>query len=596
MVGEIFMDKLAVFKENIFAWYDFKENANGIVYSQDEDYLQILGQKINIVPSDAKEKLDYIILINQDAVLLKIQKHLTQITDATKIIMIGENDLSVKNLTTYPKSQEVLEKSESTTIADLEKQMQSLGLGYHNLYYAFPKIDFVDVLFEETYEMSEEQIDKYRPIAEETQIKTLDETKFLKKIIQKDKSLLKVFANSYFLEFSKKEVRKDVKFVSFNNTRKEEYRLMTVIRGKVVEKIALSRKAEKHLENMKKNIAILQKYQIPILDYVEHGKCYSKLVENAHTLDVTLAEHAQDLDFVVGILNQIKTLLEKQAIPYQENMQESLQEYEMDVEQLKNLKFLENAFVDFVPKNCFEIEKKFYFFDQEWNRKFLPVDFIIYRSIINCYELVKKININELFAKLNMTEFVPIFEKINQKIMTDILDKELYETIIKKEPKRIDNVVNEREIALKQIADFEKEDLNKTKVIQDLTEEGARKDKAIADLMQEEAKKEKVIADLMQEETKKDKAIADFMQEETKKDKAIADLMQEEKNKEAYIQALEGAKKNKEQEAQNLSEMNQKKDETIEHLNEIIKVKDHQIEVYENMKLVKMVKKLRGNK
>lgn len=347
---------------------------------------------------------------------------------------------------------------------------------------------------------------------------------------------------------------------------------------------------------MEQNIAILQKYQIPILDYVENGKCYSKLVEHTHTLDVTLAEHAQDLDFVVGILNQIKMLLEQQAIAYQDSMQETLKEYEIDVHAVKNLKFLENAFVDFVPKNCFEIEKKFYFFDQEWNRKFLPVDFIIYRSIINCYELVKKININELFAKLNMTEFVPIFEKINHKIMTDILDQELYEQMVKKEVKRIDNIVNEREIALKQIADFEKEDFNKTKVIQDLTEEGFKKDKAIADLMQEGTKKDKAIADLMQEATKKDKAIADLMQEETKKDKAIADLMQEEKNKEAYIQALEGAKKNKEQEAQNLSEMNQKKDETIEHLNEIIKVKDHQIEVYENMKLVKMVKKLRGNK
>ena len=347
---------------------------------------------------------------------------------------------------------------------------------------------------------------------------------------------------------------------------------------------------------MKENITILQKYQIPILDYLENGKCYSKLVENVHTLDVTLAEHAQDLDFVVGILNQIRALLEQQAIAYQDSMQETLKEYEIEVDQLKKLKFLENAFIDFVPKNCFEIGKEIYVFDQEWKRKFLPVDFIIYRSIINCYDLVKKININELFEKLKITEFVAIFEKINHKIMTDILDQELYEHVIKKVVKRIDNVVNEREIALKQISDFEKEDLNKTKVIQDLTEEGVKKDKAIADLMQEETKKDKAIADLMQEGVKKDKAIANLMQEETKKDKAIADLMQEEKNKEAYIQMLEGLKKDKEQEAQNLSEINQKKEETIEHLNEIIKVKEHQIEVYENMKVVKMVKKLRGNK
>ena len=45
-----------------------------------------------------------------------------------------------------------------------------------------------------------------------------------------------------------------------------------------------------------------------------------------------------------------------------------------------------------------------------------------------------------------------------------------------------------------------------------------------------------------------------------------------------------------------LEKENQELNSTIQKLNEIIKVKDHEIENYENMRAVKLTKKLRGLK
>lgn len=579
------MDKKAVFKENIFLWYQFKENANGIVYAQEKEYVDFLSQKIKIVSEQTQEKIDYIIFVGETSVVSKIKNLESKLTEDTKIIMIGENELSAKNISAYPKVEEILKKDKINTISDLEKQMQKFGFLYRNLYYAFTNYDFVDILFEENYEVVPEQMNKYIPDVKKVEVQIFHEIEFLKKIIQIDKNLLKIFANSFFLEFSKNQEKQDVQFVSFNNMRKEEYRLMTVIRSGIVEKIPVNAKAAKHLENMQKNIEILKKQNIHLLDYTEkNGKCYSKLVKNKATLDTILAQNANDLEFVVAAFNKIRKVLENQAIAYQEKMEESLSEYEIDSNQLKNLKFLEHAFVDFVPKNCFEIDQEYYFFDQEWKRSFLPVEFILYRSIINCYDLVRKININELYEKLKLTEFIEIFEKINEKIMTDILDLELYEEIDGKAKtvKKVDNIINERKIALSQISDFEKEDLNKTQVIENFN--------------QEQIKINQIMEDLRKEEMKKAQVIEDFIQEQAKKERIIDELKQEEKKKENYIRVLENIKTEKENEIQNLSKINQEKDEIIQQLNEKMKLKENQIEIYENMKAVKLVKKLRGRK
>lgn len=555
------MDQKRTFKENIFKWYPFEENANAVLYAKDAEYQEILQEKVRLVSEETEENLNYIILIGEKEIDSKMERLANRMTDETKVIIIGENDLSAQNISHYPKVEQILQKKELCTIEKWQQQMKNLGFVQDNLYYVFPNYEFADMLFKDSYPMEKEQIERYIPNFREGEIGLFDEIEFLRKIIEIDKNLLKVFANAYFIEFTKKGNSLPVEYVSFNNTRKEEYRLMTVIKEDVVEKVAVSRKAETHLENAKKNVEILQKQKIHLLDTIENGKYGSQRIRNGQTLDIVLAEKKEDLDFIAKQFLKIRDILEEQAIGYNDDIEKSLQKYEIDTNKLKGLKFLENAMIDFVPKNCFLLEGEMYFFDQEWCEKFLPVDFILYRGIINCYGLVKKMDPQKLYERLGLTEYIACFEKINQKIMDKILDHELYEEIFEKEIRKMDNVINDQKIALEQIKHFQAEDVKKDQVIQTLQEEDAKKVTYIADL-----------------------------------ENIIADLQEEEKNKANYIETLESIKKSKEEEIQQLQNIDLEKDKTIQNLNEIIKVKDNQIAVFENMKTVKLIKKLRGNK
>ena len=49
------------------------------------------------------------------------------------------------------------------------------------------------------------------------------------------------FANSFFIELSKKEISQEYKYISFNNLRKQDYRLITKISTEFVEKQVVSK-------------------------------------------------------------------------------------------------------------------------------------------------------------------------------------------------------------------------------------------------------------------------------------------------------------------------------------------------------------------
>ena len=116
----------------------------------------------------------------------------------------------------------------------------------------------------------------------------------------------------------------------------------------------------------------------------------------------------------------------------------------MDVEKLEKLNFVRNGYWDLIPKNCFYINNEFVFFDQEWKKQYLPVEFIIYRSIINCYDLVRKVNIDEILKKMNILEYKKDFEKIDSDLREQIIDKEVYKLMYEKNNlKAIDNLIND---------------------------------------------------------------------------------------------------------------------------------------------------------
>ena len=58
--------------------------------------------------------------------------------------------------------------------------------------------------------------------------------------------------------------------------------------------------------------------------------------------------------------------------------------------------------------------------------KNIPVEFILYRCIVNIEKLRKKIEEYQLFEELGIKEYINIFEELDKKIFNEIFDEKIF--------------------------------------------------------------------------------------------------------------------------------------------------------------------------
>lgn len=254
---------------------------------------------------------------------------------------------------------------------------------------------------------------------------------------------------------------------------------------------------------MEQIIKDIKSQNIQILDYEANQKIYSKFI-NQETLDKLLGKE-KDIEKIIEILNKYKEFLLKQSCSYEECKDYiNPEEYEeIDNEELKKLSFLKKGYWDMVPKNCFLIDNQFVFFDQEWEKDYLPVEFILYRGIINSYDLVKRIDVQELYEKLKIKEYIKCFEKIDKKLRKEILDEEIYKIIYENgEIKAIDNILNESKSYIEEIDRKDKYIKSLENLYNDAKLDNSKKEKYISELQEDNRKKQEYI-NLLEEKVNK---------------------------------------------------------------------------------------------
>ena len=243
-------------------------------------------------------------------------------------------------------------------------------------------------------------------------------------IISNNKEDFKKFANSFLLEISNKEIKEnDIKFIAFSNIRKDEYRIKTIVKNKQVEKTAVNEKSAKHIEKVKNNIETLEKLGIKTLDTYKDGKIISKYVE-AETLEDELIKTCKEQG-IEEFIKQIEGYREflKDKLEVTKDLEKNIftkYKVECEEETLNKLTFVKNGLWDLIFQNCFIIDNEWYFYDQEWQEENIPVEYILYRAILYFHESKKYISDNEIFEKLNISEFIPIFNELDNKIQEKI--------------------------------------------------------------------------------------------------------------------------------------------------------------------------------
>ena len=134
--------------------------------------------------------------------------------------------------------------------------------------------------------------------------------------------------------------------------------------------------------------------------------------------------------------------------------------------------FVKNGLWDLTFQNCFYIDNNYYAYDQEWFEENIPVEFIIYRSILYFNEIKHIISDEEIFSKLNIdTYYLELFNKLDNILQTKIRKDSMWKLHTKEESesKKYQKIKNENENLRQYVRILEGELANKTCEVQRVT-------------------------------------------------------------------------------------------------------------------------------
>ena len=471
-------------RENLLNWYDIRPKSKILFIGNDiyksclkneNKVIMLTLDKLDAPTSEVtvynetllqfekrEEKVDYIIVINEmkniskyvendENTLNELIKISNRLLNEDGVLLVAlNNKFSIRNFAGETKNGSnpfdvILGKEKDGSIYsknELESIVKNSEFKYYKIYYPFPDYKLPSIIYSDDYLPNENDSKLnylvYYNLDDKLVFSELEAVREL----AKDK-MLDYFSNSFFVEFtSKEENLSEVKFVSYNNFRKPENRLITKMYKNYVQKEPLSNESKSHIENIKNNIEILKNCNIDTSDEVKDFKLISKYQRLK-----TFSEYIGDL-ILDNKIDTAKELIKKWyeklytnfmciSCTNQEKNPDVFEKYGITVESdIKNkMHFIKDCLFDLIFENVFvEINDqkeftKFIVYDQEWSEKNAPIEFILYRSIDllfkNNSKLSKYLNKDDLFTEFGINEFVSYFFKLDSIIQENLLDKQV---------------------------------------------------------------------------------------------------------------------------------------------------------------------------
>lgn len=448
---------------------------------EDKRNLEIIAGDIKTLPLE--EKFDYILLY-QPNLLSYIRKN---IKENTIILIATDNRFGItyfagarhENDNVYDTI--LNNNSEFFSKNELEEEIRKEGYTKYKFYYPLPNYKMPNVIFSDEY-IPHENTTKlmYNIMYAKGSVVTFDELKALKQITKSQQ--FPMFANSYLVEIAvniQTELSK-IKFVSYNNNRKEKYRLMTKMYQEQVVKEPVTAKAVEHMKTMELNTKKLEKMGFALIDQMQENRMISPYIEG-ETLDKIIISHILKgnlegaCELIERWYGEIKDkLLKDKKAKLNENIK-------LDCEICDGLTILKNGYIDLIFENTFYQDGKMVFFDQEWHFNGIPLEFILYRAIQNLYcynvEIQNYIRKEDIFVRYGIENYLELFAKIEQYIQAEILDDKMQAF----NGKSIEKLVDANHISLlkTQIEDYKANDKRQNEYIKALEEDNRKKQEYI---------------------------------------------------------------------------------------------------------------------
>ena len=451
------------FKRNIIEWYPFKENSK---------VLEIWEGKLPIEEIQSAS-FDYVAIIGlgEKSIFELIEFATSKLKEEGILLISVDNNIGINSLCT-----ETTKKSQKINRNKLVNALIKYSFVNQKFYYPLPNYKYTNVLFTDDFLPNYETISRCITFYDNNTIVAMNERKNYKKILEEDTNLFKEFSNSFFVECSKEKlIDNNIKFVSFSNARRKEYRIKTIIQGDYVYKYSCQEESNEHINSIKKNIDILKTNNFNTIDSFEDKRIVSKYVDNKLLLNNVIISKSKE-----GKKQEIKDLICKFRDELINKYEKAMSDFncfdkyniEYNKEDIENLHFVKDGLWDMFFQNCFYIDNKFYFYDQEWIEENLPIEFIMYRATkYSDKELFEVISKEELYSLLNIKEHqIKLFEELDDILQKNIRDTDIWE--IHKDNKEANRL-------LVKIDELQKEVINNINTIQKLENEIAQDKKKI---------------------------------------------------------------------------------------------------------------------
>ena len=467
---------LSKIRENILSWYPFKENAKileiganlgeitGLLCENaskvvaienskmkiefmakryaDKENLDIIAGYIENIKLD--EKFDYITLIGtlerRDVdykQIITIAKEL--LNDGGKVLLAFDNKLGIKYFSKTDKTGICVTNPVDKKFINIEKlynYLHEIGLNNIKTYYPMPDYKLTNVIFTDLRPLSKNDLSRNVVYNSEDTINFYDENTVYRELLDLPENVVKNFMNSYFLEiayneqFEKDAENEKVKLISFSNMRKPKYRIKTIVKENFVYKYPANDESQNHIEETKKNIDIIKNAGLKTLDSYNENEIISEFCKEK-TLDEVIMEFAKQnekekaIDLMKRFKDEIKYKLKPGSI---ENNVFDKYKIKYDKEEILSMYFVEDGLWDLIFQNCFYVNGEFFFYDQEWCEKNLPVEYIMYRAIKYFVRLKKYISDEEMYSILEIDKSkIKLFDELDDKIQEEIRNPAMWQ-------------------------------------------------------------------------------------------------------------------------------------------------------------------------
>ena len=467
---------LSKIRENILSWYPFKENAKileiganlgeitGLLCENaskvvaienskmkiefmakryaDKENLDIIAGHIENIKLD--EKFDYITLIGtlerRDVdykQIITIAKEL--LNDGGKILLAFDNKLGIKYFSKTDKTGICVTNPVDKKFINIEKlynYLHEIGLNNIKTYYPMPDYKLTNVIFTDLRPLSKNDLSRNVVYNSEDTINFYDENTVYRELLDLPENVVKNFMNSYFLEiacneqFEKDTENEKVKLISFSNMRKPKYRIKTIVKENFVYKYPANDESQNHIEETKKNIDIIKNAGLKTLDSYNENEIISEFCKEK-TLDEVIMEFAKQnekekaIDLMKRFKDEIKYKLKPGSI---ENNVFDKYKIKYDKEEILSMYFVEDGLWDLIFQNCFYVNGEFFFYDQEWCEKNLPIEYIMYRAIKYFVRLKKYISDEEMYSILEIDKSkIKLFDELDDKIQEEIRNPAMWQ-------------------------------------------------------------------------------------------------------------------------------------------------------------------------